>query len=201
MQFLRATASRWTTVNPVLKSGQPGYEIGTGSIKIGDGVTAWSSLPYLVAAPAPPLTFVRKTADTTRNNTAALTADPDLTIAVAAFGVYEVSGFLIYTASQTADFQMGWTMPSSSTFSWAADGIITTTTSQTGQMQRARLAFNSTATLGGVAADLSPVVARPTGLLVAGAAGNLTLTWAQGTAEASDVQVLKDSFLRLTKIT
>lgn len=36
----------WSTVNPVLAAGEPGLEIDTGKLKIGDGTTAWNSLPY-----------------------------------------------------------------------------------------------------------------------------------------------------------
>lgn len=46
IQFRRDTAERWAQVNPVLSSGEPGYEIGTGLMKIGDGATAWNDLDY-----------------------------------------------------------------------------------------------------------------------------------------------------------
>jgi hypothetical protein len=46
IQLRRSTASGWTTNNPTLAQGEEGYETDTGKIKIGDGITAWSSLPY-----------------------------------------------------------------------------------------------------------------------------------------------------------
>lgn len=46
IQFRRGTAARWAELNPVLASGQPGYEYGTNKFKIGDGKTAWNDLPY-----------------------------------------------------------------------------------------------------------------------------------------------------------
>ena len=49
------TAANWTTENPVLGKGELGIEIDTAKFKIGDGVTAWSSLDYagtVVAASA-----------------------------------------------------------------------------------------------------------------------------------------------------
>lgn len=46
IRIRRDTAANWTTANPVLSSGQPGYETDTGRVKIGDGVTAWNSLAY-----------------------------------------------------------------------------------------------------------------------------------------------------------
>lgn len=46
LQFRRDTAMTWRALNPVLASGEPGYETDTGKCKIGDGSTAWNDLPY-----------------------------------------------------------------------------------------------------------------------------------------------------------
>jgi hypothetical protein len=46
IQFRRALAVTWTSVNPVLADGQPGLEKDTRKVKYGDGVTAWNDLPY-----------------------------------------------------------------------------------------------------------------------------------------------------------
>lgn len=40
------TAANWTTANPVLAQGEFGLERDTMRLKIGDGVSAWSALPY-----------------------------------------------------------------------------------------------------------------------------------------------------------
>ena len=50
IQLRRGTASEWTSANPVLALGEPGWERDTGRLKIGDGGTAWTSLPYVTAA-------------------------------------------------------------------------------------------------------------------------------------------------------
>ena len=39
-------AARWTARNPVLHAREVGYETDTGKAKVGDGVTAWTLLPY-----------------------------------------------------------------------------------------------------------------------------------------------------------
>ena len=44
----RRTAADWTSVNEVLLDSEIGLETDTRKIKIGDGVTAWNSLGYLV---------------------------------------------------------------------------------------------------------------------------------------------------------
>ena len=48
IQFRRGTAAAWTAANPVLASGEPGFETDTIKLKIGDGATAYNSLPYIV---------------------------------------------------------------------------------------------------------------------------------------------------------
>lgn len=46
IQARRDTAANWTSVNPVLAAGEPGFESDTGKFKFGDGTTAWNSLAY-----------------------------------------------------------------------------------------------------------------------------------------------------------
>jgi Major tropism determinant N-terminal domain len=45
----RGTAAALTASNPVIASGQVVYETDTGRLKVGDGTTAWTALPYAVA--------------------------------------------------------------------------------------------------------------------------------------------------------
>src|SRR4051794_3230191 len=49
IQVRRGTAGQWSSVNPVLAQGEPGFETDTGKLKLGDGVTAWSALAYFGA--------------------------------------------------------------------------------------------------------------------------------------------------------
>ena len=46
IRLRRDTAAAWAAANPVLAMAEPGLETDTNSIKYGDGVTAWNSLPY-----------------------------------------------------------------------------------------------------------------------------------------------------------
>ena len=46
IQLKRATASSWSSNNPVLYAGEIGYETDTNKFKIGDGTTAYNSLAY-----------------------------------------------------------------------------------------------------------------------------------------------------------
>lgn len=47
IQLKRGKAASWSSLNLVLNAGEPGYEIDTGKLKIGNGSTAWNDLPYL----------------------------------------------------------------------------------------------------------------------------------------------------------
>jgi hypothetical protein len=48
IQIRRDTGANWTSTDPVLAIGELGYDQTEVDFKIGDGVTAWSSLPFLI---------------------------------------------------------------------------------------------------------------------------------------------------------
>lgn len=48
IQLRRDTAANWTTNNPILASGEAGVETDTDRVKVGDGATSWTALPYAV---------------------------------------------------------------------------------------------------------------------------------------------------------
>jgi len=51
----RDTAARWAAFNVTLGQGEPGFEMDSGKLKIGDGNTPWLELPYFVPEePLPP---------------------------------------------------------------------------------------------------------------------------------------------------
>ena len=49
VQLRRDTSANWTSGNPVLKSGEIGYETDTKQLKIGDGTTYWVDLAYFAS--------------------------------------------------------------------------------------------------------------------------------------------------------
>ncbi len=49
----RDNAASWTYNDPVLMSGEPGYETDTGKLKIGDGQSPWSALNYYTGITGP----------------------------------------------------------------------------------------------------------------------------------------------------
>ena len=46
-QVKRGTAARWEELNLILNPGEPGFEMDTFKLKIGDGSTPWKELPYI----------------------------------------------------------------------------------------------------------------------------------------------------------
>ena len=46
IQLRRDSSAAWSTVNPVLATGEIGFETDTLLLKVGDGSTAWNSLGY-----------------------------------------------------------------------------------------------------------------------------------------------------------
>jgi hypothetical protein len=46
IQLRRGTAANLASANPTLHAGEPAIETDTGKTKLGDGSTAWNSLPY-----------------------------------------------------------------------------------------------------------------------------------------------------------
>jgi hypothetical protein len=43
----RGTAAQWLSVNPILESGEIGFESDTTNLKVGDGLSRWVNLPYV----------------------------------------------------------------------------------------------------------------------------------------------------------
>lgn len=43
----RGDSKAWASINPTLTDGEPGYELDTHRLKIGDGNKPWNDLPYI----------------------------------------------------------------------------------------------------------------------------------------------------------
>ena len=52
IQIRRDTSANWSSVNPTLSAGEFGYETNTDKFKIGDGVTTWTNLDYVIYEPS-----------------------------------------------------------------------------------------------------------------------------------------------------
>lgn len=47
IQVKRGQSSSWEMLDPVLEPGEPGYEMDTGRLKVGNGLASWNNLPYV----------------------------------------------------------------------------------------------------------------------------------------------------------
>ncbi len=52
IQVRRDTSANWTSTNPILASGEIGYETNTNKFKFGDGSSTWTNLDYAVTLEA-----------------------------------------------------------------------------------------------------------------------------------------------------
>jgi hypothetical protein len=69
IKIRRDTAAKWTSINPVLSAGEPGFETDTLRVKYGDGVHAWNNLAY---ASTPSGTFDPNVTKTIRSTVLAM---------------------------------------------------------------------------------------------------------------------------------
>lgn len=47
IKFKRGLAANWITLDPILEPGEPGFELDTGKLKIGNGIDPWTELAYV----------------------------------------------------------------------------------------------------------------------------------------------------------
>jgi hypothetical protein len=139
---------------------------------------------------------VRKSADETINNSAALQDDNHLTFAVAASEVWAFNFFIIYNSGTTPDIKIAIGEPSGATTKWtwikASGGTL----------------FQAATILAGgdAAAQMVPGAAADDVILIDGIctnstnAGSVTLRWAQNTATVADTIVRTHSYVIGTRI-
>jgi len=44
IRFRKGSSSEWIATNPVLSSGEPGYDLSNKILKVGDGTSTWTQL-------------------------------------------------------------------------------------------------------------------------------------------------------------
>lgn len=151
--------------------------------------------------------YVSKSTTTQRASTTTATADPHLSLPVAANSAYEIECGLFISANASADAKIGFTFPSGSNISFYTaapgttwnpgdgEGIVTmsvnydVTVSPTGDNG-----------VGGTSAAAT-LTCWVRGLLVTGStAGTLFLRWAQATSNAAATEMKAGSFMVITRI-
>lgn len=136
-----------------------------------------------------PLAAIKSVTETV-NNSAALQNDDELFVSVLANATYEVWCQVFYVSGTTPDIKFGWTGPAAATFTWASiDAFNGSWVDQS---------ISGSVAIGTSGSNESAIFA---GLLKVGAnAGTLQLQWAQNGANASNTQVLANSYLVARRI-
>lgn len=107
----RGTAARWEELNLILNPGEPGFEMDTFKLKIGNGSTPWKELPYVndidVASIQPDWNQNDSTQPDYVKNRPFYTGAPVETVLVEESTVsFSISGSGIYTAALESTFSL-----------------------------------------------------------------------------------------------
>jgi hypothetical protein len=151
-------------------------------------------------------TLTRKTADTVRNSAGTgttLTDDPHLVVPLLANTLYHIQGVLFYTSAANADIKIAWIYPAATSVDLACVGgaVGSTGATASGSWQTYDDASGTAyiTGLGGIDSQKAHILVS--GLVEVGAnAGNLTLQWAQQTAQATDTTLHNRSHLFATRV-
>lgn len=137
----------------------------------------------------------RKASTEAVNNSTVLQNDDELLWAVAASVIYWFEATIQYFSTSVADIKIQWTLPAGAIMRWSAIGVDTALAFKC----PSALTESSVQSFGG---DSTARVIEIRGtVIVSTTAGNLRLQWAQNTAEATNTQVIDNSFGTLHRIT
>lgn len=138
-----------------------------------------------------------KGSDTPRTSTT-LTADPHLTIALAANASYELEGCLTFEGPNPGiDMKLDFSIPSGATMQWATWGPVVSQPSNIDIIDKAAGVVRTIGTFGFPAR----VQASPRGrITTTGTAGALTLLWAPSGSSGTNTTMYTGSWLRLRRV-
>ena len=145
---------------------------------------------------------IRKTANQTVNNSAALVNDTHLLASTLANTDYAFEVNLFYTSGVTPDLKVALTWPTGATCSWMAVGFLSTGINYEIDLTTSTYQ-GASGTAQAYSGSASPTVTMQIkGILrVAATAGNLQFQFAQNTANASNTTVKQDSWMRIERVT
>lgn len=114
---------------------------------------------------------------------------------------YEVEGTILYDASTTADFRLGFSATVAITsFNWSTFGLTTGATNHIGSINCRNRTLADDDQSGGAGVG-TIVVCRPKGTLITSStAGSLQFRAAQGVSDATNTTVRAGSMLKLTRV-
>ena len=150
-------------------------------------------------------TAVIKPSSTSRSSTTTLTADPALTITLAAGGTYEFRCMLIYNGPSAAGYLgWNWTIPSGGFMgylaTYAIEGGGGDQGYQIGQVAGVELGAASVNGPAWTSGTSQPWIAYMTGIVGGGTGGAMTLDWAQFASNGTATTVQQNSYIAATRI-
>lgn len=197
IQVRRGTAAQWTSANPILASGEWGYETDTNKAKIGNGSTAWTSLSYIITGAAGTVTSITAGTGLTGGTiTATGTIAIDSTVTTLT-GTQTLTNKTLTSPTMSAPLLQSpeerWTVSATAantsvTFDVTAQGVLYYTANATANWTLAATNVNASLAVGDAISIVFAVTNgatayRPTALTIDGAAN--TPKWAGGTAPAA----------------
>lgn len=126
IQLRRDTSSNWSSANPTLYLGEPGYDTTLKRLKLGDGSTAWNSLGWLKQDGVLFSNTATPSAITSTSETDFTTGTTGYTIAASSVAVGDV-----FTVS-LAGFYSGTTLPNLTAKVYVGSTVVATTGSFAG---------------------------------------------------------------------
>lgn len=147
------------------------------------------------------VTIVKPSNETLPLSTTTMQDDDHLFLPVEANATYLMDGDIIYSATATADLQVGWSGPSGAAMewsSWAYSAAGSGSPAYEGILKFESRNIGQTQAWGGTGAIIH---AQPKGCLsTSGTAGTLKFRWAQQTSEATGNIVYAKSWIRLQRV-
>lgn len=138
-----------------------------------------------------------KPADEQVATSTVLQADDHLSISVTAGAAYAIDSCLLVTGDPAGDLMLTVTAPLGSVGGWTPTATTLGTTDGTGSVRLTRFDFGASSSMG---ATTTGVVVNPTGGIIAGADGTVTIQWAQAVSSGTPTTLRAGSWLRLTRM-
>ncbi|GCD46109.1 hypothetical protein [Streptomyces paromomycinus] len=148
--------------------------------------------------------FARKTSDTSRANTEAMTPDPHLSVPVAVYSTYTVDAYLVYTAGTTGDINIALNGPSGVEGSWSAVGFgrgvppASGVEGYTVRLNPNTIASTQPRSYGG---DGGEETLHLRGIVrTAGTSGTCSVVWSQAASNSTATVMRAESWLRVQRV-
>ena len=192
-----STLANWTVL-PNLVSSVAGR---TGAITLAVADVSGAALATDVTDLQNKIRYARRTTDSTAvTSSTALVADATLSLSVIASAVYEFYGLIIVDSSQTADIKLQITGPTGASGTFTANSIGTAATGTTASIQISMVDMTTSFARGG-AGNGTPVNLIISGIVtISTTAGNVGISYAQQTSDATNTVLKAGSFIKLVRI-